>query len=137
MGRTSRRLVGLMSVVTGLALLGPGTALAAPSIEIAPTAKLVGGGESVLAKVTVVCEEGREVLEAHLRISQDEQRVSGESGLGTLRCDGRPHRYTVRVTPLEGAFHEGEATASAFVLLLDPTTGTTEQAQDSRTITIT
>jgi hypothetical protein len=137
MRRASRRLGGLLTLVLGLALVGPVTALAAPSVEVAPTAKLVRGGESVLAKVTVVCDEGTEVLEAHLRISQDDQRISGVSGLGTLRCDGRPHRYKVRVTPLEGAFHEGEATASAFVLLLDPATGSTQQAQDSRTIRIT
>lgn len=136
MKRTSARLIGLLSLVLGLALIAPVMALTAPSIEVAPTAKLVGGGGSVLAKVTVVCDEGRQVLEAHLRISQDDQSISGESGLGALRCDGRPHKYNVRVTPLAGAFHAGEATASAFVLLLDPTTGTTQQAQDFRTITI-
>lgn len=136
MRHSSGRLVGLLFLMLGFALVVPVTALAAPSVTVAPTAKLVGGGGSVLAKVTVVCDEGTEPLEAHLRISQDNQTVSGESTLGALRCDGRPHKYTVRVTPLEGAFHAGEATASAFVLLLNPTTGTTEQAQDFRTITI-
>jgi hypothetical protein len=134
--RTSTPLIGLLGLVLAFALLTPVTALAAPSVGVAPTAKLVAGGESVLAKITVACDEGTQVLEAHLRISQDNQTVSGESTPGALRCDGRPHKYNVRVTPLEGAFHAGEATASAFVLLLDPSTGTTEQAQHSRTITI-
>jgi hypothetical protein len=42
----------------------------------------------------------------------------------------------VKVTPLEGAFHEGDAFASAFISRLDPNTGTTEQGQDARTITV-
>jgi hypothetical protein len=110
-------------------------AYATTTVEVDPDAKLVAGG-LVMVRLTVTCDPGREVLEAHLRVSQDDQRISGTAGISRIRCDDRAHTIKVRVAPLEGAFHEGEAFASAFILRLDPTTGTTEQGQDARALTV-
>jgi hypothetical protein len=76
------------------------------------------------------------VLEAHLRISQDEQAVSGEAPIFGIKCDGRTRTRVLRVTPLEGQFRAGEAFASAFILVIDPETGETQQAQDAKTILV-
>jgi hypothetical protein len=129
------RVAFVASVIAVTSLLGADTAQAASTIMIAPGAKLLADG-SLVARLTVTCESGHEVLEAHLTVSQDEQRISGTSGVSGIRCDGRPHRLKVRVIPQDGTFHEGEAFASGFILLLDPSTGTTEQAQHSRTIVV-
>jgi hypothetical protein len=104
-------------------------------VSIEPEAKLVGDG-AVRAVVVASCDPGQEVLEAHLSVSQDEQSIFGQVGI-PARCDGKLRRYKVTVAPLEGAFHVGEAFASAFVLACaDPTCGTTEQGQDARNITV-
>lgn len=123
-------------LVAGLiGTLGAVAVQATTTVSIDQDAKLVRGG-SVVARVTITCDPAREVVEAHLTISQDDQRTSGTAGISGIRCDSRPHTVKVRVTPLEGAFHEGDASASAFILLLDPSTGTTDQGQDSRTISV-
>jgi hypothetical protein len=71
-----------------------------------------------------------------LSVSQDNQAIFGQTGI-PVGCDGKSRKYRVTVTPLEGAFHAGDAFASAFVLTCaDPTCGTTEQGQDARTITV-
>jgi hypothetical protein len=119
-----------------LAWTGQATAQAAVAVAIQPAAKLVG--ESAVRVVVVAsCDAGHQVLEAHLSVSQDDQAISGMTGI-PVRCDGRARRYRVTVSPLDGAFHAGDAFASAFVLTCadPPTCGTTEQGQDARTITV-
>jgi hypothetical protein len=108
---------------------------ASAAVTIDSDAKLAPSG-AVTLRLTIVCDPGREVLEAHVTVSQDEQRISGTAGIAGIRCDGRPHRVKARITPTEGSFREGEGYASAFILLLDPSSSTTEQAQDARSITI-
>jgi hypothetical protein len=104
-------------------------------VSIEPEAKLVANG-AVRAVVVASCDPGHQVLEAHLSVSQDNQAIFGQTGI-PVRCDGKSRKYRVTVTPLEGAFHAGDAFASAFVLTCaDPTCGTTEQGQDARTITV-
>jgi hypothetical protein len=104
-------------------------------VSVAPEAKLFRDG-AVRAVVVASCDAGHEVLEAHLSVSQDNQAIFGETGIG-VTCDGKSRKYRVTVTPLEGAFHTGDAFASAFVLTCaDPTCGTTEQGQDARTVTV-
>jgi hypothetical protein len=76
---------------------------------------------------------GDEILEGFVSLSQ--QAASGMGGLNP-KCDGKTRRMIVRVSALGSSFHPGEALASAFLLLLDPDTGTTVQAQSSRTITL-
>jgi hypothetical protein len=120
----------------GLAWTGQATAQAAVAVAIQPAAKLVGDG-AVRVVVVASCDSDHQVLEAHLSVSQDDQAISGTTGI-PVRCDGRARRYRVTVSPLDGAFHAGDAFASAFVLTCadPPTCGTTEQGQDARTITV-
>ena len=110
-------------------------AQAVVAVSTEPTAKLVAGG-AVRVFVVVSCDPGDQVLEAHLRVSQDDQTVSGVTGIRGVRCDGKSHKYRVTVSPDGGAFHTGDALASAFVLTCDPTCVTTEQGQEARTITV-
>jgi hypothetical protein len=132
---TSLRVATLVAGLVAASMLGTISIQATTTVSIDPDAKLVRGG-SVLARLTITCDPGREVLEAHLTISQDAQRISGTAPISRIRCDNRPHTVKVTVTPLEGAFHEGEAFASAFILRMDPNTGTTEQGQDSHAVTV-
>ena len=123
--------------VAALALGGAGAvpAQAAVAVSIQPGAKLVADGD-VRAIVVASCDSDQQVLEAHLSVSQDDQTLSGQAGI-PIRCDGKSRRYRVTVSPVEGAFHTGDAFASAFVLTCaDPTCATTEQGQDSETITV-
>ena len=102
-------------------------------MSIQPEAKLVADG-AVRAIVVASCDSDQQVLEAHLSVSQDDQTVCGQAGI-PIRCDGKSHRYRATVSPLEGSFHTGDAFASAFVLTCaDPTCTTTQQGQDSGTI---
>ena len=119
----------------GLIWAGSIPAQAAPVVSIQPDAKLVSGG-AVRVVVVASCDPGDQVLEAHLSVSQDNQTISGQTGI-PVRCDGKSRRYRVTVSPLEGTFHTGDAFASAFVLTCaDPTCATTEQGQSSGTITV-
>ena len=111
------------------------SAESAVSVALAPKAKLADEGV-VVARLTITCDPGREILEAHLTVSQDDQRVSGTAGIAGVRCDGKAHKYRVMVHPQEGTFHAGEGFASAFVLVLDPATGTIEQGQASGNISL-
>jgi hypothetical protein len=133
--RTPRRFLVVLVAAVGLAWAGSVPAQAAVAVSIEPEAKLVANG-AVRAVVVASCDPGHQVLEAHLSVSQDNQAIFGQTGI-PVRCDGKSRKYRVTVTPLEGAFHAGDAFASAFVLTCaDPTCGTTEQGQDARTITV-
>ena len=125
----------LVALVVGALSLGATPAYATTTVEVDPEAKLVAGG-LVSVRLTVTCDPGREVLEANLRVSQDDERISGTAAIPRIRCDGRAQTIRVRVAPLEGAFHEGVAFASAFILRLDRDTSQTEQGQDSRPIAV-
>jgi hypothetical protein len=134
--RTLRRFLAALMVIVGLAWASTVPAQAAVTVSIEPKAKLVANG-AVQAVVVVSCDQGDQVLEAHLSVSQDNQTISGQTGI-PVRCDGKSRKYRVTVTPLEGDFHTGDASASAFVLICadPPTCGTTEQGQDSGPITV-
>jgi hypothetical protein len=99
------------------------------SVEIEPTAKLLKDG-AVLVRVQVTCPKGMEVLEAHVSVSQDDQTVFGQSGI-PVKCTGKAHTYRTAVTAQQGQFHTGSASSSAFVLILDPATGTTQSGGDT------
>jgi hypothetical protein len=129
------RFLLVLAATLGLAWAGSMPAHAAVAVSIKPEAKLVANG-AVRAVVVASCDPGHQVLEAHLSVSQDNQAIFGQTGI-PVRCDSKSRKYRVTVTPLEGAFHAGDAFASAFVLTCaDPTCGTTEQGQDARTITV-
>jgi hypothetical protein len=133
--RTPMRLLLVLVAALGMAWAGSVPAQAAVAVSIEPEAKLVADG-AVRAVVVASCDPRQQALEAHLSVSQDNEAIFGETGI-PVRCDGKSRKYRVTVTPLEGAFHAGDAFASAFVLTCaDPTCGTTEQGQDARTITV-
>jgi hypothetical protein len=133
--RTPMRFLVLLVAALGLAWAGSVPAQAAVAVSIAPEAKLVANG-AVRAVVVASCDPGHQVLEAHVSVSQDNQAIFGQTGI-PVGCDGKSRKYRVTVTPLQGAFHAGDAVASAFVLTCtDPTCTTTEQGQDARTITV-
>jgi hypothetical protein len=130
----SRFLTGIAATLVVALLIGVAPAGAATSVTIEPTAKRVAGGAAVIVRLTVTCDPGRDVLEAHVSVSQDE--ASGMAGIPGIVCDGSPHRHRVRVGTFEGSYDRGEAFASAFILRIDPVTQETEQGQDSRTVTV-
>ena len=90
----------------------------------------------MFVQVAYRCDAGLQPLEAHLTLSQDDQRISGQRGLGSIVCDGSIHTNTVEIQPTEGRFHKGEAHASAFLLLFDPSTGGTVSVNRAETIVI-
>jgi hypothetical protein len=105
------------------------------SVKLKRQATLVDQGQAVVVDVQAACDAGLEVLEAHVSVSQE--GVASDFGRFTPVCDGKNHRFQVRVPAFEGsAFRPGDAFASAFVLVQDPETGETAQAQDSRRIRI-
>lgn len=131
------RLTLLGALVSVLALLGAAgvKAQTTATATIEPEGVIVDGGGAALVFIVVECtlDPGDQLLEGFVTLSQD-----ATSGMGSLnpRCDGKPHRDVVRVQALGGNFRSGDAFASAFLLFLDPETGSTVQAQDSRTITL-
>jgi hypothetical protein len=134
MRRPTRVLVVLVAAL-GLAWAGSVTAQAAVAVSIQSEANLLANG-AVRAVVVASCDPGDQVLEAQLSVSQDDQALSGQAGIA-VRCDGESRKYRVLVGPIEGAFHAGDAFASAFVLTCaDPTCGRAEQGHDTRTITV-
>ena len=88
-------------------------------------------GQTALVAIRARCEPGWEVLEALLTVSQPQ--AFGE-GSFPLTCDGRWARVDVDVTSLDLPFEAGSATASALLLLVDPDTEETSEAQDSVTV---
>ena len=131
--KSSSRLTAAVMATAALTLAGAPSALATVTVSVDPDGKLKG--TTAILRVTVTCDAGDEVLEANLTLSQDDQAISGTGGIPGVRCDGRPHKSTVRVTAQNGTFHTGAASASAFVLVLEPA-GTTEQGQASQTVNL-
>jgi hypothetical protein len=105
----------------------------AVSVQVRPTAQVIEGGAALLVTVKVACEPGFEVREAHVFAQQG--ATSNFGGIPVV-CDGEGRVHEVRVSALDGQFGSGKASVSAFVLLLDPATGTTVQGQDARTVRV-
>jgi hypothetical protein len=134
-----RRLLLLFvsSLAVGGALTLPASAAAqqAVSVSIEPNGKVVGSGQAAAVRVAVSCEPPFEVLEANLSLSQG--AASGFTGFGGFGCDGKTHKIRVTVPANEGtSFAKGEASASAFVLVINPNTQETQQGQVTQTVTL-
>jgi hypothetical protein len=128
-----RRSLCFLCALAGALIVGP-AAQAAVSISVANGTVNADGSATV--PVSVSCEPGRVVLEAHLTLSQDDQTISGTGGIGNVRCTGRVRTYLVTVTPFQGAFHSGTAFASPFVLVQNRRTGETESGGTASNITL-
>ena len=109
------RRIAILAMGTTMVLTAP-HAIAQQTViaDVAPTATLVGAGESADIQVTVTCPKKHDVLEAFVYITQDGY-TSQFAGLGIGKCKGKPVTYTVRVHSLEQPFHRGEASASSYV----------------------
>lgn len=103
--------------------------------DVAPTATLVGAGESADIQVTVTCPKRLDVLEAFVYITQDGY-TSQFAGIGIRKCKGKPVTYTLRVHSLEQPFHPGEASASSYVLVYNQDQTDTISGGEFQPITI-
>jgi hypothetical protein len=134
-----KRMVALLTMATLIAtfMLAAGTVSAqeeAVTLEVGPSARVIGGGQALLVTIEVTCEPNLQVLEANVFVQQGATSVL--AGIGSVECDGTPHTHKVKVSALDGQFSRGEANVSAFVLLLDASTGMTVQGQDARTVSV-
>jgi hypothetical protein len=86
-----------------------------------------------LTAVSVRCTlgPGDQLLEGLVSVSQEQ--AFGSSSLNPT-CDGKRDRIDVQLPTMGQLFEPGAASASAFLLFLDPESGMTVSAQDSRTI---
>jgi hypothetical protein len=134
-----KRIVFMVTVALVVALILVGGAAsaqkpAAVSVQVGPTAQAIDGGQTLLVTVEVACEPGLQVLEANVSATQG--ATTNLVGFGGVDCDGNPAVHTVSVAAPDGQlFSRGKASVSAFVLLLDPQTGTV-QGQDSRKVNV-
>jgi hypothetical protein len=130
---TARTMIGAF-LALGL-LIGAASALESVIVELGKRAELIADGQAVEVEVEVTCALGWEVLEAFGYVVQDGNQ-SQFAGI-PVKCKNKLREYVIRVSAFpESPFHQGEAIASAFVLLIDPATGTTESDGDTRTIEI-
>lgn len=138
---TSFKLAVVLSMAlvlfSGLAPLRETYALESLSVDIKKEARLVEGGQSVELKGKVRCAvENFEVLEAFVYIVQDGN--NSEFAPIPVSCTGRPNAevFYVIVSGLDFVFHPGEATASVFILLVDPLTEETLSLSEVENIRI-
>lgn len=125
----------ILSGALAVALILATGAQAAVTVSVGDGRANADGSATV--PVTVTCPPGSFVLEAHLTLSQDDQAIWGQAGLGRIRCNGRPQIFLVTVTPFQGSFHSGTAYASPYVLVQFRGTGATESGGTASTITLT
>jgi hypothetical protein len=130
-----RRMVCAVAATAACLLVPAGASAQSPTLDVRSPAHLNKDG-SVRVKVLYTCGPGVTPLEGNISLSQDDGQISGMGGLGPLTCDGRRRTANAVVTSFGDPFHRGAAFASAFLLVQDPATGGTEQAQATETIQI-
>ena len=111
------------------------TETAIPVLDIGKGASLSAGGNAVTVPIEVQCSARWEVLEAFVYIVQNK----AQSANAPIPVDcgmSSPRRYDVEVFAGPEAFEQGEATATAYVLLQDPQGGGTTALNDTATIMI-
>jgi len=130
MRRTIALAVAAIAAAGTLSVAAPATAVSAADVRVHQVGVLSDGGNTVTFRAVARCAPGLEVLEAFVTVSQD----SFVQVFFPLSCDGRWQRFllTGTVLPDEPQFTEGRAQASGFVLVEDPVSGDTVQAQHSR-----
>lgn len=80
-------------------------------VDFAPTARVLGGGESVSVDLTAACTAGAAGEESSVGVSQGN---SSGAGRFTPVCDGASHAFTVTVAAFQGLFQPGDARALSF-----------------------
>jgi len=106
-----------------------------PVLEIGKGASLSAGGKAVAVPIEVQCSQRWEVLEAFVYIVQNTSQSSNAPIPVDCGID-RPRRYNVEVFAGDAPFEQGEAVATAYVLLQDPNSSTTVPLNDTATISI-
>jgi hypothetical protein len=111
------------------------TETSVPHLDIGKAASLGAGGNTVTVPIEVHCSARWEVLESFVYIVQK----GAQSSNATIPVDcglDRPRRYNVEVSKGTAPFEQGEATATAYVLLQDTSGGGTTALNDTATIII-
>lgn len=106
-----------------------------PVLDIGKGASLSAGNNAVTVPIEVQCSARWEVLEAFVYIVQN----SSQSSNAPIPVDcgmDRPRRYNVEVSAGQVPFEQGEAVATAYVLLQDSSSGATVPLNDTATIMI-
>lgn len=83
--------------------------------DLAATALLGSGGQTVRINVTVACPFGPTGQESYVNVSSQGQ-VSG-NGFYVPVCDGKPHTFTVKVQASQGLFRPGTAQGLTFAVV--------------------
>jgi hypothetical protein len=120
-----KRRVVLLTVATLMMALVPPTGVVGAqeeeehlTVEVGSTAKLID-----------------DVLESLLFVQQED--AYGEGFGFPVVCDGKTRVYMPKVEALDGPFHRGEASVSAFALVcLDETCENTAQGQETRQVRV-
>jgi hypothetical protein len=112
----------------------PGTTEAQVPVRLGSRGTIGGGGQTASVRLRVVCPPGWGAIEAFAYITQDGNTSS--FGYFSPTCDGASHTYTIKVEAIDSSFHEGEATGTAYVLLMGPN-GQTRSGGDTRPVTLT
>jgi hypothetical protein len=127
----------LLSLAVSAILASPALGQQSLSVDIGKTAKIIDGGQAVELKVKTVCAiEGFELLEAFVYVTQNGNTSQFASIPVSCSDIPRPQKATVRVLALDFLFQEGEANASAFILLIDPVSGDTLSTSPTQVIRI-
>jgi hypothetical protein len=135
-----RRRALLALVVSALVLSAAG-AEAAPSarqdqvpVQLGSRGQIGGGNQTASVRLRTKCPPGWGAIEAFAYLTQDGNTSS--FGYFTPTCDGASHTYTITVGAIDSSFREGEATGTAYVLLIGPN-GETRSGGDTRPVTLT
>jgi hypothetical protein len=102
-------------------------------VRLSPAGRILQGGELARVRLRTTCPSGWEPLEAFAYLTQDGN--TSQFGSFTPVCDGLARTYTVDVAAMDVAFHPGESTGTAYVLLMGPN-GQTRSGGDTRTVTL-
>lgn len=126
-----------LTLLVSAALASPAFGQESLSVDIGKTARLVDGGQAIELKIKTVCALGSfEVLEAFVYVTQN-GNTSQFAGMPVSCADHpRPQKSTVTLSALDFLFQEGEANASAFILLIDPINGNTISTSPTQVIRI-
>jgi hypothetical protein len=135
----ARTLVVVVVATLALSAAGAGAAALTPAQDQVPVrlgsqGKIGGGNQTASVRLRTICAPGWGAIEAFAYVTQDGHTSS--FGYFSPTCDGASHTYTITVEAIDSSFHEGEATGTAYVLLMGPN-GQTRSGGDTRPVTLT
>ncbi len=117
MRRTVLTTITALVTASLLAVAAHAAQVRTATMEIAPDAVLVEGGQAVQLTVRAGCPKKAQVLEAFVYVTQDGNQ--SQFAPVPVTCDGRLNIYVVTVRAVDFTFHTGEARASGYLLVDD------------------